>query len=252
MESGSQRREEAQMSVESSTETTRAAKTLEDHEATQNARAAAQMPGLSSTETTRVAKMLEDYEAATHTRAAVGLSVESPKSFTDGRPSLANRFADAVQTPATYPVETAAAQQLGPWDTGYFGFPSGVAVGGYSNLVLYSNGAYNCSGHFHVSGGISYDTSFVWAVRDSNVPAVVYTFAHTGRVHGTFEPGSRDDDWGKSEILPALAEGWPALWTHWNYHWEARVNADFSVFLDDIVKLVAAGTAIAKVVSVFI
>jgi hypothetical protein len=30
------------------------------------------------------------------------------------------------------------------------------------------------------------------------------------------------------------------------------VNADFGVFLDDIIKVVAAGVAVAKVVSVFV
>jgi hypothetical protein len=144
------------------------------------------------------------------------------------------------------------ATQLGPWDTGYFTFQSGVAVGGYSNLTLYQNGAFNYSGHFHVSGAISYNTSFVWAVRTCTVPATVYTFAHNGRVHGTFEAGSRDDDWGRSEIHPALAAGWSTLAGFWSWHWEARVNADFGVFLDDIIKLVAAGQAIGTVVKIFV
>jgi hypothetical protein len=125
-------------------------------------------------------------------------------------------------------------------------------VGGFANLAIYQNGAFNFSGHFHVSGAISYDTSFVWAVKDSNVPTTVYTFAHTGRVHGTFEAGSRDDDWGRSEITPAIAAGWNALERGWSWHWEARVNADFGIFLDDIIKVVAAGTAIANVVKIFV
>ena len=84
------------------------------------------------------------------------------------------------------------ASQLGPWDTGYITFSGGVPVGGYSNLVLYPNGAINFSGHAHVSGAPGYDYSFVWAVKDSNVPATVYVFAASGRLHGTFESGSRD------------------------------------------------------------
>jgi hypothetical protein len=149
------------------------------------------------------------------------------------------------------PQAARAASQLGPWDTGYITF-SGVAVGGYANLTLYPNGAFNFSGHFHVSGGISYNDSFVWAVRDSNVPPTIYVFAHQGRLHGTFESGSRDDDWGRSEVNPALAAGWSALERGWSWHWDARLNADFGVFLDDIIKLVAAGQAVGAVVKFFI
>jgi hypothetical protein len=141
----------------------------------------------------------------------------------------------------------AAASQLGPWH-GDIGFPSGIAVGGNADLVLYQNGAFNFSGHAHVSGAISYDFGFVWAVRDTQVPAAVYVFATNGRLHGTFEAGSRDHNWGRSEILPGLAAGWAALERGWSWHWEARVNADFGPFLDDIIRIVAAGQAIGNVI----
>lgn len=147
-----------------------------------------------------------------------------------------------------FPLPTARADQVGPWDTGYITFASGVAVGGFANLVLHRNGAFNFSGHAHVSGAISYNFSLAWAVRDSNNPATVYAFATNGRLHGTFEAGSRDHDWGRSEISPAIAAGWAALERGWSWRWEARVNADFGVFLDQIIRVVAAGTAIGNVV----
>ena len=142
--------------------------------------------------------------------------------------------------------------ELGPWDTGYITFANGVAVGGYANLALYQNGAYNFSGHFHVSGGISYNVSFVWAVADSRNPASVYAFAHQGRLHGYFESGSRDSDWGRSEVWPSLAAGWSHLEGGWSYRWSASVSADFGVFLDDIIKLVAAGRAVGEVIKFFV
>jgi hypothetical protein len=191
-----------------------------------------------------LAQTLED---ARNTRGSVSgelkLSVRSQSKQSD----LPFRLGTVLN-----PEAIQAAAQLGPWDTGYFTFASGIAVGGFGNLAIYPNGAFNFSGHFHVSGAISYDTSFVWAVKDSNVPATVYAFAHTGRVHGTFEAGSRDDDWGRSEINPAIAAGWSALARGWSWRWEARVNADFGIFLDDIIKVVAAGTAIGNVVKIFI
>jgi hypothetical protein len=175
------------------------------------------------------------------------------------RASISRSFAPSYATDPAKPelgppVEPALlvseGGQLGPWDTGYIVF-DGIAVGGYSNLTLYQNGAYNFSGHFHVSGAISYDDSLAWAVKDSNIPPSIYVFAHQGRVHGTFEHGSRDDDWGKSEVLPAMAAGWAALQHGWSWNWQANLNADFGVFLDDIIRVVAAGMAIGNVIKIF-
>ena len=120
---------------------------------------------------------------------------------------LASRLAPAVD-----PQITSAVGQLGPWDTGYIAFGSGVAVNGNANLTLHRNGAFNFSGHFHVSGAISYNDSFAWAVRDFNTPATVYVFAHQGRLHGTFEAGSRDDDRGNRSSFPH----WPRVGRLWS------------------------------------
>ncbi|MEB8702874.1 hypothetical protein P4H21_19205 [Bacillus cereus] len=167
------------------------------------------------------------------------------------RASISNQLSRLPRGPVEIPLFNAGGI-LGPWDTGYFGFGSGVAVGGSANLTLHQDGSFNFSGHFHDSGAISYDTSFVWAVKDSNVPATIYVFAHSGRVHGTFEAGSRDDNWGVSGTNPALHAGWSALERGWSWHWEARVNADFGVFLDDIIKLVAGGSAVGNVVKLIV
>lgn len=188
-----------------------------------------------------------ELEDAKNVRASISREFAGAVPQDPARSDLATRLESILEGPSIR-----AAGQLGPWDTGYITFGDGVAVGGYANLTLHQNGAYNFSGHFHVSGAISYDDSFVWAVKDSNNPATIYAFAHTGRVHGTFESGSRDDDWGRSEILPAMAAGWAALERGTSWRWEARVNADFGVFLDDIVRLVAAGQAIGNVVKIFI
>ncbi|PFO84576.1 hypothetical protein COJ88_29470 [Bacillus cereus] len=167
------------------------------------------------------------------------------------RASISNQLSWLSNDPVEMQISNAIGT-LGPWDTGSITFGNGVAVGGYANLTLHQDGSFNFSGHFHDSGGISYDTSFVWAVRDSNVPATIYVFAHNGRVHGTFESGSRDDNWGVSGTNPALHAGWSALERGGSWHWEARVNADFGVFLDDIIKLVAAGSPIGNVVKLIV
>ncbi|GAA2292267.1 hypothetical protein GCM10010149_44810 [Nonomuraea roseoviolacea subsp. roseoviolacea] len=188
-----------------------------------------------------MATALHELDTAPHVRASVGASLEMASPGSDG---LGRRVAGAAGI--GLPV-TAAEGMLGPWDA-RIGFKDGVAVGGWANLALHESGAYNFSGHFHVSGAISYDTAFAWAVRDS--VGDIYLFSHSGRVHGTFESGSRDDDWGDSQVKPAVHEGWPLLAAGWSWRWEARVNADLGVFLDAIIKVVAAGQAIGKVISI--
>lgn len=176
------------------------------------------------------------------------LASASIMSHRESRPISRGEDQELFSRLRTNFAPTVRADFLGPWDTGYITFPDGIAVGGFANLTLHRNGAYNFSGHAHVSGAVSYNWSFAWAVRDSNVPATVYVFATNGRLHGTFESGSRDHDWGESQVSPALAAGWPALERQWAWNWDARVNADFGVFLDQIIRVVAAGTAIGNVV----
>lgn len=162
---------------------------------------------------------------------------------------LAERVAKAFGIYTTPAAATAAAvapattaSQLGPWNTGPIVFGGGTPVGGWGQLTLFSNGAYNFSGHFHDSGATSYDTALVLAVKSWS--GTVYTFAHKGRVHGTFEAGSRDDNWGDSGTNPALAQGWGDLWASWR--WEARTNLDIGPIISDVLQAIgAAGSVIA-------
>jgi hypothetical protein len=142
-------------------------------------------------------------------------------------------------------VETAASAQLGPWNASIT-FSGGVPVGGRANLVIFSNGAYNFSGHFHVSGAPSYTTAIVWALKSGD--GTTYLFTHSGRVHGTFESGSRDDNWNISNTNPALAAGWNALTKNWTYKWEAKVNIAIGPIVDEVKQIIGAvGTVVAIV-----
>ncbi|WP_067128000.1 hypothetical protein [Microtetraspora malaysiensis] len=87
-------------------------------------------------------------------------------------------------------------------------FSGGVPVGGWTSLTLYDNGTYQWSGHMHDSGATSYNVSGVCVVRLSSGSAFV--FETSGRLHGTFESGSRDHNWSKSGTIPSLPTAWRA------------------------------------------
>ena len=85
-------------------------------------------------------------------------------------------------------------------------FGGGVPVGGNSHLTIRKDGSYTFSGHFHDSGATEYNVALVWAVKDFQ--NMVYTFQHSGHVSGTFEPGSRDDDWTIDSRNDNIANRW--------------------------------------------
>lgn len=134
---------------------------------------------------------------------------------------------------------------LGPWNADIrFG---DAPVGGWSQLTLHRGGAWNLSGHLHDSGAASYDTAVVWAVKD-NTTDEVFKFTHTGRVHGTFEPGSRDDDWGESGTNAALDADWASLCSGCTVSWAAGVNVDITSITDGLLKGLGAIATIVSIV----
>jgi hypothetical protein len=135
-------------------------------------------------------------------------------------------------------------------DTGYIVFSSGVAVGGTSHLSLFPNGTYSFTGHFHESGATSHDVALVWVLRSAS--GTVFVFGREGRVHGTFESGSRDFDWGDSGTNPVLAAAWADLSIGYAWQWKASANADFGSLFDAAVKAVSAVGTVASVVKVVV
>src|SRR5262249_54278531 len=85
-------------------------------------------------------------------------------------------------------------------------FPSGVALGGWFDLALTRHGDISFSGHFHDSGADSYDTTLVVVLMTPD--GLAYSVTHQGRTHGTFEPGSRNDDWVTNTQSNLVAANW--------------------------------------------
>lgn len=131
-------------------------------------------------------------------------------------------------------------------DSGYVGFSGGVPVSGTSHLSLFPNGAYSFTGHFRDSGAPSYDISFVWLIKTN--AGTIFTFSHTGRTHGTFEAGSRDNDWGDSNINPALAAAWSDISIGYTWSWNAGANFDLGQLIDAAVKGIGQVGAVIAIV----
>jgi hypothetical protein len=123
---------------------------------------------------------------------------------------------------------SAVPNQVGPFNWSPIVFGGGVPVGGWAQLTLFRNGVVNFTGHFHVSGAPSYNVTCAFAVRAGAGPgATAFTFAKTGRVHGTFESGSRDFNWDDTPTNPAVAADWENLVSSWA--WQAKVGANIDL-----------------------
>jgi hypothetical protein len=121
-------------------------------------------------------------------------------------------------------------------DSGAIAFGGGVSVGGNSHATLFRNGTVEFSGHFHESGAVSHDVSLNYVIRGSR--GTVFTLEVHGRVHGTFEAGSRNFDWDVNGGLnaAALAAAWDELSAGYYWTWTANATADWVSLLDGAIE----------------
>jgi hypothetical protein len=130
--------------------------------------------------------------------------------------------------------------------SGTITFGGGVPVGGGATLTLFPNGDYEFSGYFHDSGATSYDVSMLWAVK--SVTDTALAFNTTGRVHGTFEPGSRDYNWNLSGTNIAIAGEWDALSVQYTTRWTANATLDISILWRTIKNVIGEVTEVVTIV----
>lgn len=123
-------------------------------------------------------------------------------------------------------------------------FGTGVAVGGWAHLTIRQDGTYSFSGHFHDSGAFEYNTALAWGVKDNN-KNTLYTFEHKGHVSGTFESGSRDDDWSQDGQSVVISENWAGIVAADLAPASANVTGDFTNLINEIIG--AAGTVLGVV-----
>lgn len=151
-------------------------------------------------------------------------------------------YADGGSGPA--PARPLLASLVLPTATPNF---SDAPVSGWANLSLWPDGAYQFSGHLHVSGAPSYDASVVWVV--ASFAGTAFVFSHQGRLHGTFEHGPRDDDWSDSDTRQAIADAWRDLSDCWKYQCTFAVNADIGELIDAATAALGVGGKVITVVT---
>jgi hypothetical protein len=120
-------------------------------------------------------------------------------------------------------------------------FPSGIALGGWFDLALTRHGDISFSGHFHDSGADSYDTTLVVVLMTPD--GLAYSVTHQGRTHGTFEPGSRNDDWAVNTQSNLVAANWDnqfalAGW-RWSAHSTSLIGQALTNFVTDVANQLA-------------
>ena len=136
--------------------------------------------------------------------------------------------------------------QLGPLETGAIHFDSGAPVRGWAQLTLFQTGVVNFSGHFHDSGATSYDVSLAVAVRSQ--AGVLYAFGSAGHMAGTFEPGSRDFNWGREEHRDAVRDDWANIAVNSTWWWHASVNLNLASSLEAVKNLAQTVGAVGAVI----
>ncbi len=127
-------------------------------------------------------------------------------------------------------------------------FSSGTPVGGWAHATLYPDGRTVFTGHFHDSGAISFNDTVSFAIISSK--GTVFTISHSGTLHGTFDPGSRDDDWTEGSTHGELAAAWRDLSDGYTWHGSAGVNWTIQQTVDNaIAALKTVGPVIVAVVA---
>jgi hypothetical protein len=125
-------------------------------------------------------------------------------------------------------------------------FPSGTAAGGNAHLTMRQDGTYTFSGHFHDSGGAAYSTALAWVVKD--LAGHAYAFKHAGRIAGTFESGSRDDNWNVNASSGEVSDNWANISGGPVGHAEASVSIDVNSLLNSVKQVVGVAGQVISIV----
>lgn len=128
----------------------------------------------------------------------------------------------------------------------------GVPVGGWANLTITPDGAYNFSGTLHDSGFPNYDVVVLFAVR--NACGSVLTFGVNGNVSGTvgvLAGGSRDFTWETVGTNDVIQASWSDFAAGWNWHAVMAVNTDPAALWNNLISAIGEVAKLVQVVGSF-
>jgi hypothetical protein len=77
---------------------------------------------------------------------------------------------------------------------------------------------------------------------------MAYTFQHSGHVSGTFESGSRDDDWNADGQNDALRDNWPAIVAASTASAQAGANIDLTNLVNSLIGTIGTVLGIVAII----
>lgn len=125
-------------------------------------------------------------------------------------------------------------------------FDGRVPVGGFAHLTIRQDGSFTFLGHFHDSGALEFNVALAWVVKDSQ--NLVYAFQHSGHVAGTFQAGSRDDDWRLDSRDDNIANNWANLGAGRSAIVKAEANVDMVNLTNALIGLAGVVLGVAALV----
>jgi hypothetical protein len=130
-------------------------------------------------------------------------------------------------------------------------FGTGIAVGGYGRLEVFSDGTTHMRGHLHNSGIPPFDCLIVFAIKDAD--GRPYAAQASGTVHG-WDPGSPNlewDDWGTND---EIRRNWAKIWSQSAGGYRVEITSDWTVnrIVEFVSKIVGVAAAIVGLATGFI
>jgi hypothetical protein len=104
-------------------------------------------------------------------------------------------------------------------------FGTGIAVGGYGHLEVFSDGTTHIWGHLHDSGMAPYDCLLVFTIKDADGRA--YPATQAGTVHGV-DPGDRNLDWDAWGHSDDIRRNWAKIRSAHAGGYHVEVSSDWT------------------------
>jgi hypothetical protein len=163
--------------------------------------------------------------------------------------SNTNDISSTNITTATFSTTDALLPPSLSWDSSYK-FDGGVAASGNSHITFSQTGTIRFKTHFHDSGALGYNYAISCALRDSQ--GHVFSLSRKGKIHGTFDKGSRNSDKDETKTDPRVRANWGSIVQSQKMHCKVKMNWNVAGLLGEVVDLVKKyGPIVGEVIALF-